>query len=360
MKVINRFYKTSQTDKELKIYVFKILDLTLSLQVESPGDRDAVKWNRLLADCMEKVESEINFLDSKYQKYKSELITSGVFIEFAATAASCALWDDTFMVSFNQSCDSSHVDKRQRVSDKFQYLTDRIDIAETDKQKSSVNFRWLQVIAIIIKRNPTLVSFDDYAALLEITNKCQQNIHNFDQQKSFHLLIESLISCEPIISAQNKLVNEWNTLCDNVFKGTTVTSKFCKKNLILLALLVRHKKYKSNAFVQNILEAIFSYSTIKVDETLRLICIILIHFNINLLDHSLQIPKQIMGYLFPVDHTARSIMTFKSKLDSELQGKVIVLTCLSKTKLKENVAEKWSINLLKENLKELECDETET
>lgn len=364
--IIFRFYNARQTSDQSKLSCHKVLDLTIFLQKDDSADRDPATWHLLLKNCLQLVEEEVNYWDRKMSGYQSFFKTSEIFIEFASNVVTAAVWDDSFLAHQSNGSTGLQSEKRVRLTGKMEYLIDHVQGLETTNNQKTISFRWLFIVAVVLKTNPKSITFDDYVALLDILVKHQQSIQNPDQQKAFYLTVEALICFEKteeyMTNFSNhieKLDNCWHTISEVVFRSTTVNNKLCKENTILLCLLIRYKKYKSDSLIQTIFDALFSYSMKQCDETMRMLSMLLMHFNMNSLKDAKEMIKKVFSFLFPGENMdARRLMSFDSKPNSHLIAKSTVLACLYKTKLKQETVDKWTAQLLEDNVRGLQDEET--
>ncbi|XP_058447128.1 serine/threonine-protein kinase ATM [Malaya genurostris] len=342
-------------DEDMKSVYFRLMHLSViihhpeksSLEWRSNQElyysNDEAEWYKCLRTMHSSVmRNEINaHVSASFNSAGGrEIPFSEGFIDFAARLCYVIFWHDEI---WNQSGseDGYGVPKKIKRANKLQSL---MDLIEPDAVRP--DWRWLILLAEIVDRCPAVLEESDYQPLLHILNRLQPKLQFSLQLKAFRLCCKALLNFEneddfkksTIISSAS-CEELWHQITECSFRCSMSNNKSAADNHLILQLLITFRKYPSVAFLNNVLQAFYTYSIDRTSLNVTTIRTILETVPLEVLGPVHETVQHIFNYMFPKsrESQAKGILHKKERLDIHLVASISVHCAVTKHKQQPSI-----------------------
>lgn len=296
-------------DEDSKRILFKLMDVSILVHHPSLGDGhsqldyidDKAVWCTQLRNYEYAVEQELKLpLRAKYGANDRRPEVDQVLVQFAARLNFLIHWDDSLWVDAEDNEEASTA-KRSKTSTKLQSL---MDFAQPSANLAEFNWKWLTVIGETIWNFPSALRSEDFQPLLLILSQCQPMVAHESHVYAFTKCCVVLLRQEEEIAARlnpivtNLCLDYWNKIADGTARVCTSNNKHSLESHILLQTLIRHQKFPSPNFIEDVVKIFLTKSTIKCDATLQTLITIMKSFNLDSLPNGKDLASRILSYTF--------------------------------------------------------------
>lgn len=226
-----------------------------------------------------------------------------------------------------------HQQKRRRHSTKLEKI---LELVEFDRGKYC--WRWMRILSELLTQYPQLLAAEDYQPMLKVLTEFQETIQYSIQLKSLKKLCAVMLAKENDLMLVSALITDewcnehWYRIAQLAFRSSTTNLSTSYENLEILCLLIKHRKFESNSFVEIIIKAVTSNEIKKSDEAVRLLITIFQTVNIDAFTDAKEVRISVINWLHPQSSPHEFVKSVQnsSKLDVNLVSELLALCILSK------------------------------
>ncbi|XP_063707842.1 uncharacterized protein LOC134836581, partial [Culicoides brevitarsis] len=338
-------YNPTRIRDEHRIYIIKILDLIIVAETltENPKALSPENWNTLLQGCTFIVEQEIDRMDrSTYRLNSNNAASDAIFYDFAAKVCALTFWDSEIW-----STGSEQPLKRMKYLGKYPALISRVETTSSNhSSRYKFSWRWMLILGKVLETHPERIESDDYEQILQLLAEFQPTIQKPEHFQGFYLACRALLeheTPEKVFGDEKKIAEHWHKIVETAARNCSSINQTSNENLMLIRLMMRHKKHNGEVFIESLLDTYFTNSINRSDESIQTLIALLLTFNINVLKDPADKIEKILSYLLEKQrvNAKTSILKSQEKPKAELVARLIVICNMYKSTLNAAFKEKW-------------------